>query len=263
MWWCCARYSLCHDSHINSDQDAVNDRKDRSKISAWRTLSSVYVEVCGSRSSIMEIGEQLAWFGGTMRSSPFAGVALSSAYVDTHDLTQEEQDGLNHAGFQEDSTVLNIKFALHEGTADSKRYNEGRCWHNLFRNPVVVQGFPIFQRHSLSPGLEIPLNLMAALVGTARAHAFDDTMIIKGFSSMLVPTKRSENLTIWHVVFHADSTHVSYTERGSSSLRSTNFEELQTSRHIIGWCANVKGCTGRLNMQAMGMRRMLMYPVFR
>ena len=189
-----------------------------------------------------------------MRPSPFAGVALSLPYVDTYDLTREEQDGLKHLDSQDNSTVLKINFALSEENADPERYTEGRCWHNLFRNPVVVQGFPILERYSLSNGLEIPLNIMAALVGTTRAHIFDDTTILKGFSSMLVPIKRSENLTTWHVVFHADGTHVSYTERGLSSLRSTNFAELQTSRHIVGWCPRARGCAGKLNRQAMVMR---------
>lgn len=246
-----------------SNQGIVNDRRDRSTINAWKTQSAVYVEVCGSRSSIVETGEQLAWLGGTLRASPFAGIALCSPYVDTHALTRDEQDGLKLRDLRDNSPILKINFTLYKGNNNPGKYKEGECWHDLFRNPVVVQGFPILERCSFSTGLEIPLNIMAALVGTARAHVFDDTMILKGFSSMLVSTKRSDNLTIWHVLFHADGTHISYAERGLSTLRLTNFTDLQTSRHIVGWCSRARGCAGKLHIQATGLKQFLMHRVCR
>lgn len=156
----------------------VDDKSDPSKLTAWRTLSAVYIEVSGSRSSIIEIGEQLARLGGALRTSPFPSLASCIPYVDT---SPSDQDESNHA--------LKIDFYFDKGSTDPENHMDGRCWHNLFRNPTVVQGFPILRRESICYGLEIPLNMMAGLIGTARAHVFNNITILKGFSSMLVPSR--------------------------------------------------------------------------
>ena len=84
-------------------------------------------------------------------------------------------------------------------------------------------------------GLEIPLHIMAGLVQATRAYVFDETIILKGFTSMLVPTEQSNDITLWHHFFHMDGSRIMYMERGLSTLRVSNLSKLQASRHIVGW----------------------------
>lgn len=225
----------------------VDDRSDQSKLTAWRTSSAVYIEVSGSRSSITQIGEQLAWLGGALRTSPFADLASCIPFIDAFPLVRKDHHELLIQDRQYNDHTLMIDFYFRKGNTDSEYDIDGRCWHNLFRNPTVVQGFPIMRRESPCDGLEIPLNMMAGLVGTARAQVFDDINILKGFSSMLIPSRQSEDVIVWHLLFNANGSRISYMRYDFSPLRQISFQHLQTSRHIVGWCSRIQSHAGKFN----------------
>lgn len=68
---------------------------------------------------------------------------------------------IGHVTYEETTYICKIGVKLLEETGDSETTN-GECWHGLFGRPVVVEGFPIPRRsEGESPGLEIPLNIMA------------------------------------------------------------------------------------------------------
>ena len=216
---------------------------DRLEIAAWSYSQNVYIDVAGSINQVLELGEQLVWLSSAIRSSPFAGIATCLPCIRIDNLNPDDLDGLNkHRPVGEESTIAKIKFAFEEGRAEP--YSEGRCWHNLFRNPVIVRGFPIMERDPNLPGLEIPLHIMGALIQTKCAYAFNRTMILKGFSSMLVPVDQTNGMTLWHHIFHTDKTRITYAERGLSTLQISNFSKLQSNRHIVGWCAHARILAG-------------------
>lgn len=227
------------------DNEVVDTGSDCTELVAWKTSQTVYVEVVGSRSSVVEIGEQLVWLSSALRSSPFAGIALCSPYIRIGDCDPGDMEGLRYRADGDSSPVVKIDFALEEGSA--KPNSEGQCWHRLFRNPVIVRGFPIVERDPPLPGLEISLHIMAGLVQATRAYAFDETITLKGFSSMLVPTEQSNDMTLWHHFFHLDRSRIMYFEKGLSTLRVSNFSKLQVSRHIVGWCTRAENCAGRFD----------------
>lgn len=106
---------------------SVDDRNDPSKLTAWKTLSAVYVEVSGSRSSIIKIGEQLAWLGGALRTSSFTGLAFCIPYVDIILSTQEEQDELISQNRQGSNHVFKIDFHFDKGNIDLENDVNGTC----------------------------------------------------------------------------------------------------------------------------------------
>jgi len=118
--------------------------------------------------------------------------------------------------------------------------SNGECWRNLFRNPVVVQGDPVAKRIQKTPGLEVPLNAMTALIGTQKATLFDDRVFIKGFSSMLVLTGRNEDSFLWHHVYQANGSRVSYLDHGTDFTETVTASDMQSARHIVGWCSEAK-----------------------
>lgn len=60
------------------------------------------------------------------------------------------------------------------------------------------------------PGLEIPLNVMAALLDEERVNTFRNRLYIKGINAMLVPTKRFDDIILWHLLLNEDGSHISY-----------------------------------------------------
>ncbi|EON64653.1 hypothetical protein W97_03886 [Coniosporium apollinis CBS 100218] len=156
--------------------------------------------------------------------------------------TTTEQDRC-HASYR-------ITFSTESTTTDQIEGSlSGSCWHEMFRNPVITRGFRIPSRKEDHTGLEIPLNMMAGLVEAPRATTFDGELAIKGFCTMLVPTRRLDNVLYWHLLFNKDGSHISYLDDRVRAIRddsadNSGISSLVDMRHIVGWCSIVKHFTG-------------------
>lgn len=133
--------------------------------------------------------------------------------------------------------------------------SNGRCWRDLFRNPVVVKGYPIRDRSAQDIGLEIPLDIMAALVGSHRITRFAERTFIKSFSAMLLLNNKIGDILAWHLLFNEDGGHISYADprvrlNPDSSTEAINMSTLSTSRHVVGWCLQVKNMAGECPLQS-------------
>ena len=217
---------------------------DNSRLTAWRSSAVVYVKTSGIRGSIIEVGEQLAWLGAALRSSPHDSIAYCRPQIEDDTWTIEQPETLRDDPEREKIRNLRIKFSFDSEDLSIDRQSQGRCWYHLFRNPVVVPGFPILKRSSDQNGLELPLNMIAGLLQVKRAHMFGDVVFIKGYSVMLVPSKQSDGLLVWHVLYNADGSRISYLDNDLPPLQDVGFENLQTSRHIVGWCSHAKSFAG-------------------
>lgn len=125
----------------------------------------------------------------------------------------------------------------------------GECWANLFHSPVLVKGYPIPRRLDQGSGLEISLSLMVQLTNARNISIFSGYILIKGYSTILVPTGQRGGLLFWHMVFNEDGNYISYTDAQVKRLlqeypKNLTVNDLETSRHILGWCANVRNYTG-------------------
>lgn len=200
------------------------------------------VEATGTAFSLVEVGEQFAWLGAALRSSPWeSGVAYCSPFItDIHVenfppsriTTSDRYNKLCKIGF----TMEQMKYLTP---------SNGQCWHNMFNNPVVVKGYPIPYRSVETPGLELPLNMMAGLAQTSRADTFNGKLFIKGFSTMLIPTKCSGVLVNWHLLYNKDGNRLSYLNNNSPHAEEVGAVHLELLRQVIGWCLEVKINAGK------------------
>lgn len=136
---------------------------------------------------------------------------------------------------------------------DSPRYRssltDGICWHALFRNPVIVEGYPIFKRYNNERGLDISLEMMSFLGKAPRATVFDSNLVLKGFSTMFIPTKHHEDNSLqWHFMFDKDQSRISYLETkmcaSCVSADALDVLTLENSRNFLGWAPSVELKTG-------------------
>lgn len=203
---------------------------------------SLRVVPYGMKDSVIEIGEQLAWLGGALRSSPYgSGVTYCTPDISLVPTGNPQLTSTSdiHATFQ-------ISFVMrqeHKHEEPPTLVN-GKCWHDLFRNPVIVTGYPIRRRAARDTGLEIPLNFMTTLSQTRYVNTFDNKVFIKGFSTMLYPVKRISDLVIWHLKYTKDGERISYVESPEDHIKDVSTEDLESHRHILGWCSSVKSYTG-------------------
>jgi hypothetical protein len=193
------------------------------------SVSSVVIDAHGSDQMLVEVAQQLAWTGAVLSSSPYGErLAYSQAVI------QSVVPG----------HLFTIKFqskALHPA--------EDPCWLPLFCGASIARGFPIPPRQD-EMGLEIPLEIMAGISGVRHAVEYEGGVIMKGFSNMFVPIKRSGNRVQWHLVSSLNcETRLSYRDvldrcQIRASLKEVNLESLRITRAIVGWCSAVSSLLG-------------------
>jgi hypothetical protein len=175
--------------------------------------------VTGPLQILLEIGQQLAWLGSALRTSDTSQVGRSEAQI------------LPLGPFSSDFQINFTVYPLKE--------SEVSCWHNLFVNPVIACGFPISVRVD-EVGLEIPIHMMAALAGASHAVEYEGGILLKGFSSMLVPQKRSGDSIQWHFIRNKDDSRLPFSAvdkrcPGRALLKEVDLESVSSTRAFLGW----------------------------
>ncbi|KAF4951596.1 hypothetical protein FGADI_7371 [Fusarium gaditjirri] len=200
---------------------------DGTRMEAWINDSKLIVNAHGSAASISEAGEQLAWLGAALRSSS-RQKGLTSCTPSIRSIHQDRKVS--------EDVVCKIGFEL-EQLLEPPDIANGHCWHGIFKNPMVVKGFPIPPKLEKDTGLEIPLNLLAGLARAQRVDQFNDKVYVKGFSTMLVPTKCGKDAIYWHLIYKQDGCRISYLDDDMYRDDGVGFLDFTTYRHILGWCS--------------------------
>ena len=180
---------------------------------------------------IVELAQELAWIGAAFRTSPY-GKKL--AYC---------KPAIERVGRRQKHS-FRITFkpkALHS--------SETPCWLALFSGASIARGFPIPEREQ-ETGLEISLELMAEIAGVRHAYVFDHGIVMKGFSNMFLPIKRSGDRVQWHLISSPHcNTRLSYQEvlvqcPNRALLEEVDLECIKSSRPILGWCTPATSLLG-------------------
>lgn len=200
--------------------------------------NSTSVAASGFRESVAEVGEVLAWLGSALRSnSNQESVGICRATV----MSRKDRKVSS-------SSVGGWRIRFDIENVDNVQEN-GKCWHHIFRNPVIATGFPILARSQKTTGLEIPLSMMAGLSQAKYLTAFDGFMFLKGFSTMLFPTQKSGNTIFWHLLYNEDRKRISYRDcrqhvHRNPGLGKIGYSDIERSRHMVGWSSAVKVYAG-------------------
>ncbi|KIL83643.1 hypothetical protein FAVG1_13126 [Fusarium avenaceum] len=225
-------------------QSHLCELPDGTTITALINGSVLAVEVSGVAISIAEAGEQLAWIGAALRTSTRqTGIVYCTPMITNilqNDVTPSHQFGRKKSSAD---ITCEIAFKMEE-VPHPLSTATGQCWHDIFKNPVIVRGYPIPRRPQWRTGLEIPLNIMAGLVQTQRVDQFDNKIYIKGFAMMLVPSQRIEDILHWHLVYNKDGSRISYLDDNLDQEKYITRLNLEDFRHVLGWCSEVKFYAG-------------------
>lgn len=213
---------------------------DGTELVAWFDGILLVIETHGVGDTLADIGEQLAWLDSALRSSPYDSnvstcePSVSQCVFSETPVPVSKKDTVVYVGFH---------FQL-EQNDDLLEVSNGKCWHNLFRNPVMVKGYPILSKPPSFTGLQMPLKMMTALIQSRFVTTFNNKIFTKGFSTMLVPTKVEREMVAWHLLFNADGSHISYTSPQVQKLprfypTEITMSELEECQYVVGWCSSV------------------------
>lgn len=225
--------------YYDSNQVSIGVLPDGTKLAARLLASKLEVEAWGVGASVAEIGEQFAWLGAALRSSTYGtGVACCEPSLRINNPSQLPKiPPLTNISCE-------IKFRI-DKMEERLELPNGYCWHNMFRNPVVVKGYPIKRRNTDASGLEIPLNIMAGLAQTQRIDTYNNKIFIKGFSTMLVPTMRSGDIILWHLLYNKEGNRISYLDDTNPRSENVTVDDVKEARHVLGWCSEARFYAGK------------------
>lgn len=201
-------------------------------------------EIYGVAATIAEIGEQLAWLGAAMKTPP----EQSGFFCCTPTISILQNNfPLSRSQAQPRSTGVAFKIELDMEKTPVMLDTNGQCWQAVFKAPVIVRGYPIPQRTEWNTGLEIPLDIMARLAQALELQQFNDKVCLKGFSTMLVPVRRSGDILFWHLLYKRDGSRISYLENDlDQEQKVTRLDILEGNRHVLGWCSRAKLVIGKV-----------------
>lgn len=189
------------------------------------SLAKRSVSVSGTEDILVAVGQQLAWLGAACRDSQGQ---LAHSYTSFNDMTSTGP-GLPELRFQ-------IKYEV--TTLDTQQSNS--CWNDLLSDSVVVAGFPFAQRNSSAIGLEIPVQVMAAIADIPMATCYCGGYILKGPSIVFVPVEHGVDFVQWHL-YKPSAGYASFQDVVSRFPNRVLDKELAknrlfSTRSFLGWC---------------------------
>ncbi|KAI1044531.1 hypothetical protein LB505_011047 [Fusarium chuoi] len=202
---------------------------------------ALIAEINGVAATIAEIGEQLAWLGVAFRER----VEEDGIIGCTPDINIIPKDSPSSQSHSQPPHDVAFRIRFHVETLEGYQDTNGQCWQSLFKSPTLVKGYPIPRRNEWNVGLEASLDIMAGLAKTDEIHAFSDRLYIKGYSTMLVPTRRCSDIQYWHLIHRTDGGRLSHFPDDMTEERYVgSMKDLEHFRHILGWCSEVESYFG-------------------
>ncbi|KAK4205949.1 hypothetical protein QBC37DRAFT_237583, partial [Rhypophila decipiens] len=187
---------------VGSGEPATETLPDRTSIKAsMRSSGQFELSVKGTPDCIADIAEVFACITASVRSSSSENVVeLCTPYR-----------GFIIGKLLEGPKAYQCEVGFEIKPDMEWKNKPGRCWHGLFRNPVVVTGFPIPRRQSVEDtGLEIPLYMAARLTDSLRLYDFHGRLFLKGFLAMLVAMGVIGDTVLWHLYYNPAGDRISY-----------------------------------------------------
>ncbi len=204
------------------------------------------IKTAGAISSLAEIGQQLAWLGAALQRPPRSGeqskCAAAACLADIRPTLTTSATSTDISA----SATCRISFRI-MSMGEIGREEPGSCWYNLFDAPVVVDGYPVPRRPRGYLGLEMPLDMAASLAHAPRVVNFGGILCVKGFSTLLYPTKFEDGIVVWHLIRNEDGRRISYSDHRvhtRSARLQLRYADLTHARRIVGWCEKVAHYTG-------------------
>jgi hypothetical protein len=195
------------------------------KITEGQTMVKV---VASDTPTVVEIGEVISWLATACRLSPEPN---NIAYISA-EVAPEPQQG----------KIVVTHQVIEDTRAPLDESNMHACWQYIFKNPVVCEGYPIELRHNDEKGLQISLDVMAALGCTKTITMYGQNLIMKGVCSAFLPVLKVGTSVIWHYLVNEDLSWMSYNivHEHDHRISDLHFKELESLSHFVGWSRCVR-----------------------
>jgi hypothetical protein len=180
----------------------------------------IIVRAHGEVEFLVDITEALAWLCAAKRISAFSKLAYSESILG-----------------QCSATTFQFHLKPLEPLTDDWQKS---CWHNLFKNAVIVrhQAIPARKHGEDVRGLEISFQLITFLLAVVYFVKHNEGYILIGFSTIISPTTKFDDGSIqWHLTVSDKTDQQILLPPRDHPLRKSidvqNFEELRRQEHSL------------------------------
>ncbi|KAI0506315.1 hypothetical protein F5B22DRAFT_455723 [Xylaria bambusicola] len=239
--------ALNRDTKRNGASGSLQERDSLIKIQISEGVMRVHRQ--GNAFELAETGMQLAWLASALLPQP----KFNQGIICKPRVCFSRLDSENDTKYQGEADDFCCHFEVTTTTFDLGKVSSenGNCWQTVMNNFVIVDGFPIRSRPGGKPGLDIPLNIAADFIGTRKVIHFKGRPLIKGFSTMLCPISSEDGVVYWHVL-KSGQERISFADGRIDRMStikpgSLKVRDLENSRHVIGWCTEVKQIAGTID----------------
>jgi hypothetical protein len=191
------------------------------QIKVSKTFSCVRFDAIGSLGDLISLAQQLTWLAACFRISSTETLAYSEVTM-----------------VLSNSNV----FAIRTCPLTPCLNKRGACWHSMFSRSVIAGGFPIPERGDRH-GVELPFTLMAPLGRIWYPKEYLDGVVLKGFSTILVPMSINQDGVQWHFIGHNDSrkeiSMAAVEKHCEVVVEHIPIQELAKKRTFVGYCPEV------------------------
>ena len=219
---------------IHPPQQTLQDIESNTGLAITFYDNYTTINVSGDPMFLAETAEIMVWLSIACRASG----ARDEIQIGRMDL-QQVGDYRNDVSFIGELTFEDASI----GGGENK-WN-ATCWHGMFRNPVVAHGYPIPSRNTQEQGLELSIDLMLTLAQAFYGVVYCGVLMLKGFSTLLTPTRRENGSVTWHFTFNKSGARQSYNAGlQHSCLHSLDDAIFDGARHFVGWSGSAEFLTG-------------------
>ena len=207
---------------IESEEGRTNAMVNGASVKLQRVANTTFVVATGTLVSLNNIFEVMVWLGTACRASR-----------DPYDISICEPVVVS-----DQSTALSfqVHFELRKMPQQQSIEARDTCWHAMFRNPAIAQGYPVPTRYGGEVGLEVSPEMMVVLAQTQTTVCYRGRIVLKGFNSALAPTHLRNKSVLWHFVVNTKSEYLPYDEGiVHSTLSSYKEAFFPGARHFVAW----------------------------
>ena len=227
-------YVSIADSTLGSSLKSVD-------LTAMRRNHKIVIQCTGEINALGEIACILGWLTCALHPP---GLDTTNVHLLSPEARIEEVS--ESKGLAAFPSMAGMKHCSLTVKSQSAKVSPGQCWHAMFENPTITEGYPIPRRDSNGSehGLELALAVMSLLMRTTQATLRNGCLAIKEFSHALIPICRLEKTIQWHYVFSAEGKNLAYWKVFSEDVFGLKTSDLAHYRHFIGWCLTATSIAG-------------------
>jgi len=169
----------------------------------------------GTTESLIKLAQILTWIAATFRRPKYGKLSYSTPT------------------FRKTNDALYII-----GISDLEPIKDSLCWCPMFANGVIAKYFPTPKRHD-EVGLEISFDLMVILGRIWYPMEYLNGFVLKGYSTILVPTLKTQHSVQWHFINNEDQKKkinmCAIKAHYGEIVEDIDLRALQTARTFVGW----------------------------